>query len=365
MKLRTIVIIVAILAALSVVAYVKNRPEPAPAQDARVGKPLLDSDTALRAAGLVASDQGKKVELSRGADGTWVVASYFGLPADFEKVARLVQDLNEAKVDRLVTTSPDRLAHMEFKDSMIALDDASGKEIWSITLGKAPDSGDGRFIRFGTEPKAYFSGMHVWLDTDAKGWANAQLVTLKNDDVAKIDVPLDSGTVVLSRAKKDAPWTAQGGPPGAALLPDKVSSLLNSLTTLRFSDTVETKDPAAAEAAKHMRTFRLTTFAGQTLTVALGRVPEVKKLKAPVADKDALAALAKTSDAKPDPKAIAPEYDVTPAGPVFVAISSSDPKAPVNALMARRAFEVDEYAFTGLPQKADDLFEAPKAKQAP
>ena len=74
------------------------------------------------------------------------------------------------------------------------------------------------------------------------------------------------------------------------------------LTTLRFSsDTVDSKDPTGAEAAKHMRTFRLTTFAGQTLTVALGRVPEVKKLKAPVADKDALAALAKTTDAKPDP----------------------------------------------------------------
>jgi len=30
--------------------------------------------------------------------------------------------------------------------------------------------------------------------------------------------------------------------------------------------------------------------------------------------------------------------------------------------MKRRAFEVDEYTFTGLPQKADDLFEAEKAK---
>jgi hypothetical protein len=362
MKLRTIVIIVAILAALSVVAYVKNRPEPAPAQDARVGKPVLDSGTALGAAGLVISDQGKKVDLSRGADGTWRVTSYFGLPADFEKVARLVQDLNEAKVDRLVTTSPDRLAHLEFKDSMIALDDASGKEIWSITLGKTPDSGEGRFIRFGTEPKAYFSGMHVWLDTDAKGWANAQLLSLKNDDVAKVEVPLDSGTVILSRAKKDAPWTAEGGPAGAKLLPDKVSSLVNSLTTLRFSDTVDTKDPAATEAAKHMRTFKVTTFGGQTFTVALGRVPEVKKLKAPVADKGALAALAKATDAKPDVKAITPEYDVTPAGPVFVAVSSSDPKAPVNDLMGKRAFEVEEYAFTGLPQKADDLFEVAKAK---
>ncbi len=363
MKLRTIVIIVALLAALSIVAYLKNKPEPAPPEDARVGRPLLDSDTALKAAGLVVADQGKKVELARGADGTWRVTSYFGLPADFEKVARLVQDLNEAKVERFVTANPERLEHLEFKDSTITVNDSSGKEIWSVTLGKTPDSGNGRFIRFDHEPKAYFSGMHVWLDTDAKGWANAQLTTVKPDEVARVEIPFESGApVAVSRTKKDAPWAAEGAPGRQKLLPEKVSSLLASLTSLRFSDTTDPKDPAAAEAAAHMRTFKMTTFGGQTFSVALGRKPEEKKLKPPVADKDALASLATAVDTKIEPKAVTPEFDVIPAGPVFAVIASSDAKAPVNELMGRRAFEVDEYAFTGLPQKADDLFEAAKAK---
>jgi hypothetical protein len=363
MKLRTLIIAVAILAALSALAYLKNRPEPAPPADARVGKPLLDPATAQAAAGITVSDQGKKVEVAKGADGTWRVRSYFDLPADFEKIARLVQDLNEAKVDRFVTQNPERLANLEFKDSVIALQDAAGKETWSVTLGKTPDSGNGRFIRFGAEPKAYFSGMHVWLDTDAKGWASSQLVSVKPEEVSRIEIPFDSGApVVLSRAKKDAPWAAEGGPSGQKLLPEKVSSLLTTLTSLRFSDTTDPKDPAAAEAAPHMRTFKLTTFGGQTLTLALGRKPEAKKLKAPVADKDALASLAKPADDKAEPKPLAPEYDTIPAGPVFAVISSSDAKAPVNDLMARRAFEVDEFSFTGLPQKADDLFEAEKAK---
>jgi hypothetical protein len=363
MKLRTLVICVAVLAALSVAAYLRNRPEPAPPADARVGKPLLDPDTAQRATGITVSDQGKKVEVAKGADGTWRVTSYFDLPADFEKIARLVQDLNEAKVERFVTANPERLAHLEFKDSEIALQDSAGKEIWSVTLGKTPDSGNGRFIRFGAEPRAYFSGMHVWLDTDAKGWAGAQLVSVKPEEISRIAVPFDSGApLVLSRTKKDAPWSAEGGPAGRKLAADKVSALLTSLTTLRFSDTTDPKDPAAAAAAAHMRTFRMTTFGGQTLTVALGRKPEEKKLKPPVADKDALASLAKPADAKVDAKPITPEYDTVPAGPVFAAISSSDAKAPVNDMMARRAFEVDEYAFTGLPQKADELFEAEKAK---
>jgi hypothetical protein len=363
MKLRTIVVIVALLAGLSVVAYIKNRPEPEPPADPRVGQPLLDSDTALRASGLAISDQGKKVELARSADGSWRVTSYFDLPADFEKVARLVQDLHESKVERFVTANPERMQHLEFKDSVISLNDSSGKEIWAVTLGKTPDSGNGRFIRFDHEPKAYFSGTHVWLDTDAKGWANAQLLSVKSDDIAKVEIPFDSGApIILSRDKKDAAWSVQGGPPGQKLIPDKVSSLLTTLTTLRFSDTTDPKDPAAVDAGTHMRTYRLTTFGGQTLAMALGRRPEEKKLKPPVADKGALAALTEPADTKAEPKSLTPEYDVTPAGPVFVVISSSDAKAPVNELMGKRAFEVDEYAFTSLPQKPDDLFEAAKAK---
>jgi hypothetical protein len=363
MKLRTLVIAVALLAGLSALAYLRNRPEPAPPADARVGKALLDPATAQAAAGLTVSDAGKKVELAKGADGTWRVRSYFELPADFEKIARLVQDLNEAKVDRLVTENPERLSHMEFKDSVISLQDAAGKDTWSVTLGKTPESGNGRFIRFGNEPKAYFSGMHVWLDTDAKGWAAAQLTAVKSDEISRIEIPFDSGPpLVLSRTKKDGPWAAQGGPAGQKLLADKVSSLLTALTTLRFTDTVDPKDPAAVEAAPHMRVFTLVTFGGQTVTVSLGRKPEVKKLKAPAADKDALAALAKPADAKVDEKPLTPEYDTTPAGPVFAVISNSDAKAPINGLMARRAFEVDEFTFTGLPQKADDLFEAEKVK---
>src|SRR5580704_16414209 len=176
MKLRTLIITVAVLAILSVAAYLLNRPEPAPVADIRVGKSVLDSDTASKAAALSISDQGKKVELARNPDGTWQVTSYFGLPADFEKISRLVQDLNEAKVDRFVTSNPDRLSRLEFKDSKVVLGDGAGKEVWSLTLGKTAESGNGRFIRFDDEPKAFFSGLHVWLDTDAKGWANAQLV---------------------------------------------------------------------------------------------------------------------------------------------------------------------------------------------
>jgi hypothetical protein len=364
MKLRTLILAVAILAALSFVAYLGNRPVKAPSADPRVGGVLLDSDTATRAAGLVVEDQGKKVELSRSAAGRWTVASYFNFPADVEKISRLAQDLNEAKVDRLVTENPDRLAHLGFKDSSITFKDSSGKEIWRLVIGKESDSGNGRFIRFGDEPKAFFSGLHIWLDTDAKGWASAQLLNVKPDDIASVEIPFETGAaVVATRANKGGPWTAAATPVGQQLSADKLSSLLSSLTGLRFTDTVDTGDAAVSAAAPHMRTLKLTTFDGKTLTVSLGRKPEEKKLKAPTVDaKDGLASLGKLTDAKAPAAPAVPQFDTIPAGPVFAAIASSDPHAGINDLMKVRAFEVDDYVFTGLPQKPGELFEPLKGK---
>jgi hypothetical protein len=364
MKLKTLILAVAVLAILSAFAYLGNRPKAAPSADPRVGSVLLDSDTAAKAAGLSVEDQGKKVDLSKDASGTWIVTTYYNFPADLQKVSRLAQDLNEAKVDRLVTESPERLEHLGFKDSAITFRDSSGKEIWRLVIGKEPDSGNGRFIRFGDEPKAFFSGLHVWLDTDSKGWANTQLLNVKPDDIASVEIPFDSGTpVVASRAKKDGAWTSGSTPSGQKPSADKLSAMIASLTGLKFTDTVDVGDATAAAAAPHMRIFKLTTFDGRTLTISLGRKPEEKKLKATaVGAKEGLDSLGKLTDTKAAAAPTVPQFDTIPAGPVFAAISSSDPHAAINDMMRRRAFEVDDYVFTGLPQKPDELFEAEKAK---
>jgi hypothetical protein len=360
MKLRSLVIGVGLLALLSVAVYLRNRPVAAAVADARVGQPVLGSEVVAQAAGLVVSDQGKKVELAKGADGTWRVTGYYGMPADLEKMSQLVRDLNEAKVERLVTENPERLARLEFKDAYVAVKDAAGKEIWRVTLGKAPDTGNGKFIRFGDEPKAYYSGTRVWLDTDPKGWADSLLPTAKNDEVAGLTVELADGSrVAVTRAKKDAPWVAAPPPAGQVLNADKVTTLVNSMTNVRFSDTVDKGDPVVAAAAAHPRTVTLQTFGGRTITITLGRKPEEKKLKPVVADSSPIA---KTPDGKPDAKPVLPEYDTVPAGPVVVTIASL-PATAVDALMKLRAFEVDDTTFTGLPQTASDLFDpAPKGK---
>ena len=377
MKLKTLIVSILVLAALAGGAYLARRPAPPPSGDARINQSMVDRATIEKAAKLRLSESGKTVELTRQPDGSWRVPSYYDMPADFSKLSGFVGNLTEAKLQRLVTSSADRIARLEFKDTKIELLDPAGKTAFTVTLGKNPETGGGRFVRFGDEQKAYLASLSAWLDTEAKNWANAELTNLKPDDVAKIEIPFaEGGPITVSRAKKDDPWTADKTPAGQKVKADKISSLLSSVGTVRFSDTNALDDANVAAAKASLRTFKVTTFDNKTVTVAMGRKPEEKKLKPPAPTTDgksgpaALGSLtdlakkeekkdeAKPGEEKKDDKPLAPEFETIPAGPVFAFISHSESTAPVNALMQKRAFQIAEYTFTGLPQKSDELFEA-------
>ena len=386
MKLKTLVITVVVLALLCFAANRLARPPAPPAADARIGQTVLAPAAVDQAAQVRISDAGKTVLLVRAPDGTWKDASYYNFSADFSKLSTFINDFTTAKLQRLVTRNPDRLARLGLNDSKVELLDASGRVLATVTLGKNADSG-GRFLRFDREPQAYLANLTSWLDSDPKSWADAALLNVKADDVARVEVGFAAGgaeaaaappkgvlanldkltkfgaaaateSVTATRSKKDEPWAATKPRPCQRLSADKISSVLTTLGGLRFSDSSDPADPAAVAAKAHARTFQLTTFGGTTYTLVIGRQPEEKKLKPPPpAPKPA-------PGAKPAPpaKPAAPEYDTVPAGPVFAWVTSSDPRAPINAQMKQRAFQIDEYSFTSLPQKPDELFEAAPKK---
>jgi hypothetical protein len=380
MKLKTIIVTVIVLAALSTVAYVARRPEAPAAADARVQQPLLDAAKAEKIGKVRFADAGKQIELTRQGDGSWRVTSYHDLPADFGKLSGFIASLTEAKIQRLVTSNAERIGRLEFKDTRIDLLDNAGQPLFGVILGKTPETGGGRFVRFGDEQKAYLASLNAWLDTEGKNWANAELLSLKADDIAKVEIPFtEGGPLTVSRAKKEDPWRADKTPAGQQVKADKVSALLSSLGTVRFSDTTAPDDAGVAPAKANLRTFKVTTFDNKTISIALGRKPEEKKLKPVTAATDgksgpaalgSLAELGKKDDRKDsaqpgaekkDDKPLAPEFETIPAGPVFAFISHSDATAPVNGLMQKRAYQISDYTFTGLPQKAEELFEAAPA----
>ncbi|MGH7995492.1 MAG: DUF4340 domain-containing protein [Opitutaceae bacterium] len=378
MKLKSLAVTVVVLAVLSAVAYWLNRPAPPPPPDARVGQPVLATAAIQRASAIEIADQGKTVKLTRRTDGEWTDDSYYGLPADFTKLSGMINDFTSAKISRLVTRSPERLARLGFDGTRFELIGRSGRPETEVNLGRNADQG-GRFLRYGSEQKAYLADLNTWIDNDAKNWADAALLSVKPEDVSSVEFPFDASVpIVAVRATKNGPWTAKDLPAGQQLSADKVNSALSTLTALRFTDTSVPGGAQAMAARRRLRRFVLKTFDGRTITIDLGRKPEEKKVKpathaprtgvhpsvemasrAPGVPAGHSQANAKASGAghqaaKPAPK---PEYVTIPAGPVYAFIHSSNPRATVDAMMKRRAFQIDEYTFTSLPQKSSDLLE--------
>jgi hypothetical protein len=356
MKNKTLAVAVVVLAALCALVYWFNRPPAPPPADPRVGQTVFASAAVEKAAGIRITDQGKTVTLARQADGSWRVDSYYGAPADFSKLSSLINDFTSVKIDRLVTRNPDRIARLDFGGTRVELLDGTGHVAVRVDLGRNADQG-GRFIRYDSEAQAYLANLTSWIDNEAKNWADSSLVNIKADDVARMEIRFPAAPpIVMTRVSKSGAWTAADLPAGKQLIADKVNSTLSTLTSLRFSDTSDLSDPQAAAAKSHALVFGLTAFDGKTVSIALGRRPEEKKLKAPAPTP------ASAKGPVPMAKPAAPEYETIPAGPVFAFIKTSDPRAPTVEMMRKRSFQVDEYSFTGLPQKPSELLEAAPPK---
>ncbi len=375
MKLKTLLLVVAILAALSLAAYYLQRPSAPVGADPRTNQPLLDSRILDKTARIRIAEQGKTVVLARQPDGSWIVPAYYDLPADFSKLGHFIDDLSAAKVQRLATQNPGRLARLEFKDASVALLDPAGHPLWTLTLGREAEGG-GRFVRFDDEKKGYLASLNLFLDSTPKNWADTLLIDVKPDDIAGVEIAFaDGAPVVATRAKKEDAWASENAPSGQRIKGERVTSLLSSFSSLRFQDTSDLSAPDVDAAHKRSRTVRLTTFDHKILTVELGRNPEEKIADAAKAAKNAPAAVASPAENAPatgetaagnssPAVAVLPaekpgeaKPETIPAGPVYAFITSSDAGAAINALMKKRAFQIYDWSFTGLPQKRDELFE--------
>ena len=360
MNLKPLALAVIVLAALAGAAFLLDRPTaPTATDDPRVGQPLLDPALAATATRLTLTHEGKTVTLVRPADtAPWQVATYHDLPADFPKLARFVRELTEATIDRFVTATPARLARLQFSDTTVTLGTPADPAAWSITLGRTADTG-GRYVKFAIEDRAYLTSLNTWLDATPKSWADTALVGLAAADIARLELtfPDNETSLVLTRPDATTPFTTDAIPDGQQLKTSTVTSLLNTLTGLRFIATAPYDAPDAVAAREHARTVKLTTFSGEETTLALGRRPEHTVVKTPApAGPAALGSITETAT-EPAPETLQPETKTTPAGPVYVQVTTTRPDAWITPLATTLAFQVGDFPYTSLSASPAALFE--------
>ncbi len=364
MKIKSLVITVVVLAILSAAAYYLTRNPPPAVADARVGKPIADQAVFNQLSKIRVLYNGTTVELVHQPDGTWTIPAYYDMPVDFNKLTQLFAFFTQEKVQRLVTSNPDTIKRLGFDGNRITLFDAAGKEAWNIAIGKDSETG-GKYLRFGDEPKAFHTTANLIFDADPSNWADTYLVNLKNEDVSRVEVdfPAENMTLVATRAKPTDPWVAQNAPAGRKLGENAITRILGADGVIRYQENLDLTDARVAEPRPEARNVKFTTFGGRTVEIHLARKPAEKVMKAPAPagpeKAGPAAALGNiTSEPKePEGPASALASEEKPPGPLFITVKDSDPKSRVNALMQKRAFVVQDYVMTSLPQKLDEALE--------
>ncbi|GAB5558537.1 MAG: hypothetical protein SynsKO_01840 [Synoicihabitans sp.] len=359
MNLKILSISVLVLAVLSgIVAWI-NRPAAPANADPRVGTSLLENIDVNAATAFTVANNDDSVALARDESGAWSVESYHGLPADEDKLRRLMQDLNEANLARVVTRNPERAARLNLGEASVAV---TAGDTHRIVFGQSASRG-GRYVKLAEADDApvYLTPATTFIDALPKNWAKSDLTSFDPADIQAVTLTLEDGsTVDVHRETVEATWTAKNTPEGKQLRLQPITSLLTSFNSLRFTNTAEPSATDVVDAAAAARAFTLTTFDGETLHLKLGRRPEETVVKSePENPVDAIADLTSGADSAPETaeEALEDLTETIPAGPVFAFIEGPAQLAPLAKFTRTLAFEVSSYSFTSLPTDADAIWE--------
>lgn len=344
MKIKNLTILVLVLAVLTVITWFFKRPSPVPGLDPRTGAHLIDRETLVSAKRIALKHNGGEVTLvADGETGEWNVTEYYDFPADFSKISNLAGDLQEAVILRLVTRNPDRMERLDFGASGITVGTGGALPAFNLEIGKTAEGG-GRFVRYEGEEKAYLTDLSLYLEATPKNWVQARLIEFGADDVSRIEVGFDGAerSLIVSREDAGGDWQVVSDHEAGGVKTRELDSLINRLSSLRFTETDEPASAEAAAARENARPLVFELFDGTRYTIEIGRRPAPP----PPSVEDGVEE-DPTTEPPPTPK----------PGPVYVFIESNRDDDTVNDLMARRSFRISDYTFTSLPAEPATLLE--------
>ncbi|MBD5782412.1 DUF4340 domain-containing protein [Pelagicoccus sp. NFK12] len=342
MNLNKLYISTAVLAVAAGITYfIKNADSSRP-EDPRIGTAIVSNDDLNKVAELELISGTESMTFLYDADASnWQLQERYDLPADTKKITDLTNQLKEAKLQRIASRKPERIADFGFGVDYINLNDASGNSVLSLDLGRETDSGK-QLVRFGQEELAFIASDSFSVDGDPVSWLDKKLIDVERDAIRSATFQLENGdTLNVARESDTADWTTEDTlPEGKQLNQGAITRAINRLVSINFIRLAEHNDPEVVGAQEHSYTISYTLADDTTYTVTAGRRPEVKVEKE-----------VETTNEEGETVTEMQEEVETPAGAVFVKISSSDAAAPINDYMGRTAFATTGTLYTAAPKE--------------
>jgi hypothetical protein len=138
---------------------------------------------------------------------SWVVASYFDLPADLEWVGQTMRDLSQGRLTRYLTSDPALMTDLELGLGVVRVEDAHGTVLRQLELGRK-DGGDAyQFVR--VDGKDAFVARHeAEILGDPLAWIVTRVLRFDAADVREMELPFQDPReppLLLRRREKGAP----------------------------------------------------------------------------------------------------------------------------------------------------------------
>ncbi len=347
MNIKNLYISAGVLAVLAIITSLLNRSNNAPLLDERVGSNVVDATLLRDTAQIIVETDGQSITLVNDLDQkTWILEEKHRLPTSYTRISQLARNVSDAKLQRLVSENPERIATLGFEGGdRIRFIDSSDNEIVAFDLGKETDNGR-QFLRYSGEEKAFLVNTTFFIDSNLDSWLEKKLLAFEADEVASISATLqNTDALTVSRDNADSDWSTEDSLPEMKILnQSSISQIASRFSGLSFTATGAIDDPNVAAARKNSHTFDLRLKNGKSYQYRIGRQPEVK-VEREVEKEDENGE--KTMETE--------EEIITPEGPVYFFIVASDENDPVNEYMKRSAFEASSYQFTSLPESLDAL----------
>ena len=347
MNLKNLYISAGVLAILAIITSYLSSSNNAPLLDERVGSTLVDEALLRNAAKAIVNDDDKTLTLiADSANNRWTLEEKHNLPVSYSRISQLAQSITEAKLQRLVSENPDRIAELGFDTgTAIRFLDSDGNDIVSLELGKETDN-QRQFLRYQGEEKAFLANTTFNIDSSPDSWLEKALVSFEAGDVVGIEARFQYGDEIsVTRENAEAEWKSEGLPKGKILNQSSVEQIASRLAGLTFSATANNDDDNVSAARENSHSFSLELEDGRNYSYTIGRQPEISIEKQ----------VEKTGDDGEATTETESEI-VTPEGPVYFFIAAADSSDPVNGYMEKSAFEASSYQYTSLPTSTDALF---------
>ncbi len=341
MKPRTLLIT---LLALGIIAWLavtlSNRNLTPPASI--VGQALLSNQTLVATNTIEIKDSTEPQPLILQLDtqaNLWRINSYHNAPANLTRIAKLTDDLQGSKIQREVTSNPDRFPRLGLGERTITFRDDQNKTIYNLQLGKTSEGG-GLFAKRENDSAAVEIHPQIFFSARPDEWLARDLFQFKPEDITALTVELPDGSKSIYQRGPEKQWQlVEPTPPEGKTInteiPQRILQLL--LTTSFFQHHIR-GDTEAIPAYENSREITFSLSDGETFSLRIGRRPATIPPQ-----------VSETSDQTNEQNTTA-----APAGPVLIFLESAPEK-----------FVWSEAAKTILPVSTETLWNAlPQTEQA-